>query len=246
MRFNNLIAIVAFAFSAALSAIFAFSPTAGAQFPEPLIVFEDSGRTGTFCSYGVSEDLMENPYIAIVRTGNGAYYFYPRGLNEAGIESLKAINPGTPVRFSYIVEYYLEEISGEMVTYVGLTGITETGPAGDATVCRNLEDIQTNAYAADKVPGHFCGFKPGTVSSAGTVSIMTGKGIFAVTPKLQAPDKLEALSGLAPGTPIDYDMEVEIVMVPSDKAPDSPPTVFLSGYETAGEPVSGTCSASAQ
>ncbi|MDR1038422.1 MAG: hypothetical protein LBT40_18190 [Deltaproteobacteria bacterium] len=223
--------------SAAILLTVALTPLALAQ-PEELVVFEDTGQTATYCSYYESE-TGDNPDVVYIRTPKGDMglsTFFPE-LKD--FDLFKTLKPGTPINFSYMVVYIFNESGGGMYPYVGASEIKQAGGPVDASACQYFDENATIEYSADKVTGHFCGYKAGTGGAADTVSIKTGKGVYDVTPRMDGLEKMKTLSETAVGTPLSYNMQVV-------KFDDSPPIVVLSSYDTTGEPVAGACPAAAK
>ncbi|MDR1081643.1 MAG: hypothetical protein LBQ79_11980 [Deltaproteobacteria bacterium] len=226
------------AFLMAAANMLARAPDLRAQ-PEPLVVFEDTGLTGTFC--GFDEGSGEYAPTMIVRIGKGTFQLDPLFQEVSDYEKAEALRAGTPVTFSVRIIYAFDELQYEMITLVGVSAVQASEGAADASSCRDLGDRQYSSFAADRVAGHFCGYVPGTGGTPDKVSVKTGKGIFGLAPILEDLKKLKALSDLAPGTPVTYDMA--LVTSPDGDGPAGPPVATLSNFSVTGDPVPGACTA---
>ncbi|MDR1038421.1 MAG: hypothetical protein LBT40_18185 [Deltaproteobacteria bacterium] len=223
--------------SAAILLAVALAPPALAQ-PDELVVFEDSGQTATYCSFYENES-GDGPSMVNVKTPKGDSGLFVFFQEVKDFDIFKTLKPGTPINFSYRVVYFFDESGGGMMAYTGVTEINPAGGAADASACQYFNESATDEYSADKVTGHFCGYKAGTGGAADTVSIKTGKGIYDVAPRLDGLEKMKTLSETALGTPLAYDMSVV-------KSDSSPPVIALSSYEATGDPVAGACPAARQ
>ncbi|MDR1081642.1 MAG: hypothetical protein LBQ79_11975 [Deltaproteobacteria bacterium] len=227
------------AFLMAATVMLVRAPALPAQ-PEPLVVFEDTGLTGTFCGYEESES-GDNPPTMTLKTEKGTFEFFTLFPEVSDYEKAEALRAGTPVSFSVRILYAYAELEGGMTTLVGVSSIRASGGTGDASACRFLADRQYSSFAADKLAGHFCGYVPGTGGAPDKVSVKTGKGIYGLAPRLDGLEKLKALSDLAPGTPVTYDMAFRTS--PDGDGPAGPPVATLSNFSVVGDPVPEACTA---
>ncbi|MDR1038423.1 MAG: hypothetical protein LBT40_18195 [Deltaproteobacteria bacterium] len=244
MKTSALLAIAAFALPVTFVGFLCLASSAGAQ-PDDLVVFADSGQRAIYCSYEENE-TGSYPDIVYVNTSKGNFILDVLFPELKDYDLFKTLKPGTPIDFSYSVLYAYDESGEGMMTYTGVTEINPTGVVRDTNDCQNFNRREGVIYSVDKAAGHFCGFKSGTDVTPDTVSIKTSNGVFSVIPKMDRLEKMKALSELALGTPLTFDMKIE----DSDKSNDSrnrlPPIVTLSRFEASGEPVDGACPATAQ
>jgi hypothetical protein len=228
----------------ALAILLSLPHSALAQ-PEPFIVIEDSGHAGIFCSYDWSESGDSGPMITFL-TDKGAFSLYDMLPVVSDSENLSKLRDGTHFDFSYRILYAYSELDGGMVTISGITEVKPAEGGRDTSACMGLEPYQSFEYAADKVPGYFCGYTPGRGGAADTVTIRTAKGLYGFRPRLDSFETMKTLSELSQGTPINYDMKFERPEETDGAAFSPPPVVTLSGFSTSGEPMEGACNAIAK
>ncbi|MDR1081644.1 MAG: hypothetical protein LBQ79_11985 [Deltaproteobacteria bacterium] len=212
--------------------------------PEPVTVFADSGLSGIFCSYDISEsgDCPDTLSLA-TSTSKRSFIFFNGMDTDHGLRKLGTVTGGMHVTFSLEADYAYHKSADAMFTFIMIKDIEQVpGTQADYSVCMSDGESSYGSFEAEMLSGHFCGYTPGTAGhDSGTAAMKTADGIYSMTPRLDGMEKLRSLSLLALGTPVNYSLEIRRNIDSNSGKETSPPIAEMTSFERTGQPVPDVC-----